>query len=86
MEFTDKEKKAAQGLVKNKAFMELLEKILLETEDKYHPEFVNARTDEQLGQVVRADSLAERKVKNRLSKLKNLGKEQGTNTSKGVPK
>ena len=71
--YTEEEKLTAQALISNKAFTDLIRKIFLDVEDKFSPEIVDNRTNEQLGEVVRADSMAERKIAIRYSRLLTLG-------------
>lgn len=71
--YTEEEKLTAQALVSNKAFTDLMKKVFLDVEDKLDPTAVDNRTNEQLGELVRADSIAERKIAMRYSKLLQLG-------------
>ena len=71
--YTEEEKMTAQALVSNPAFLALLKKVFTEVEDKIDDIVVDNRTDKQLGEIVRADSMAERKIKMRYSKLMSLG-------------
>ena len=71
--YTEEDKLTAQALISNKGFTELLKKVFLDVEDKITPEFVDARTNEQLGEILRADSMAERKIAQRYSRLLQLG-------------
>lgn len=71
--YTEEEKLTAQAIVSNKHFTELLKKMFLEVEDKLDSTAIDGRTNEQLGEIVRANSLAERKIAMRYSKLLQLG-------------
>lgn len=73
MQYTEEEKMTAQALVSNPAFLALLKKVFTEVEDKFEDDVVDVLDDERLGQMVRANSLAERKLKMRYSKLVQLG-------------
>jgi hypothetical protein len=75
--FTDEDKKTAKALCSNKNFIELLKKVLLEREDKLTPDLVNQKTNVQLGEIVRADTQAEIKIRDRLTILLNLGIPKG---------
>lgn len=71
--YTEDEKLTAQALISNKDFTRLLKKIFVDAEDKFDPSTIDDRTNEQLGELVRADSLAERKIAIRYSRLLQLG-------------
>ena len=71
--YTKEEKELAKALVENKPYMALLAKIMLEKEDKINSDIILTKTNEQLGEMVRADDLAEQKIANRFNILKNLG-------------
>ena len=73
MNYTEEEKMTAQALVSNPAFLSLLKKVFTEVEDKFDDAVVDTLKNEQLGEMVRANSLAERKLKMRYSKLVQLG-------------
>lgn len=71
--YTEEEKLTAQALVSNKAFTDLLKKVFLDIEDKLNADIILAKENEALGQMVRADFMAEEKIKMRYSKLLQLG-------------
>lgn len=73
MHYTEDEKMTAQALVSNPAYLSLIKKIFTETEDKFEDAVVDTLKNEQLGEMVRANSLAERKLKMRYSKLVQMG-------------
>ncbi len=73
--FTQEDKDIARGLMANGKFVELIAKVFLDTEDKLSLDLVKTSTNEQLGEFVRADMMAEVKVKTRFAKLKNLASE-----------
>lgn len=73
MQYTEKEKMTAQALVSNPAFLLLIKKVFTEQEDKLNADMIINRTNEQLGETVRADFMAEEKLKMRYSKLVQLG-------------
>mgnify|MGYP000518667555 CR=1 FL=1 len=73
MNYTQEEREVAQALVNNKPALELLAKVFLETEDKLTQDIITSKTNDQLGELVRADDMAEQKVRNRFVVLKNLG-------------
>ena len=73
MNYTEEEKMNAQALVSNPGFLALLKKVFTEVEDKFDDAVIDTLRNEQLGEMVRANSLAERKVKMRYSKLVQLG-------------
>jgi len=70
--FTQEEKQTAQALLSNKGFVELIAKVFLETEDKFTDDTFQ-KSNEELGEVVRANYLAEQKVKLRFNRLQMLG-------------
>lgn len=70
--YTKEERETAQALVANESYMKLLVKVFTEQDDKLNPDVVLAKTNEQLGEIVRAGSIAEEKIKNRLDTLKKL--------------
>lgn len=74
--YTEQERKVAKNLLENKEALELIAKIFLETEDKINSDLVFTKTNEELGEIVRANDLAEQKVKTRFNILKNLGQKQ----------
>lgn len=73
MQYTEEEKLTAQALVSNPGFLALIKKVFTEVEDKFDDAVVDTLKNEQLGEMVRANSLAERKLKMRYSKLMSLG-------------
>lgn len=73
--FTQEDKDIAKALLSNDKFVELIAKVFLDTEDKLSLELIQTRSNEQLGEFVRADMMAEVKVKTRFNKLKQLGSE-----------
>jgi hypothetical protein len=85
MEYTAEEKQIAQAIVSNKEYCNLLAKVFLSTEDKLTMEVVREKTNIELGEIVRADLLAENKLQLRWNKLKQLGQKPVTGTNK-VPK
>jgi hypothetical protein len=72
--YTQEDKDIAKALLSNEKFTELIAKVFLDTEDKLSLDML-ARNDEELGQLVRADMMAEVKVKTRFAKLKQLASE-----------
>jgi len=73
--YTQEDKDIAKALLSNAKFTELIAKVFLDTEDKLSLDLVQTRTNEQLGEFVRADMMAEVKVKTRFAKLKQLASE-----------
>ena len=60
-------------------------KIFLDTEDKLTSEVILGKTDEELGQIVRANDMAEQKIKSRFAMLKNLGAPTRDKSKNTVP-
>lgn len=83
--FTPEEKETAKALMGNKDFQNLIAKVFLSEEEKIDGEFIKLKTNEELGEVVRANYLAEEKIKARWSKLRQIG-ETREFTSHKVPK
>lgn len=75
--YTQEDKHLAKQLVAEEKYMELIAKIFLEEEDKFSIELVTNKTNGELGEMVRANTLAEVKVKNRYAKLKQLAQGSG---------
>lgn len=72
--YTDEEKNTAAALLNNNEYVELIAKVFLESEDKINSDVVLAKTNEELGEIVRANDLAEQKVKSRFNTLKMLAR------------
>lgn len=70
MQLTQDEKKVAERLLSSKEYVDLLKKVMLSNEDKLHPDQFAAKTNEELGEIIRADYLAEEKIKRRFDILK----------------
>jgi len=71
--YTEEEKQTAQALASNPAFLSLIKKVFTEQEDKINGDIVIAYDNVRLGEFVRADFMAEEKLKMRYSKLIQLG-------------
>jgi hypothetical protein len=85
MEYSQEEKKTAQAIISNKDFCALLAKVLLSTEETLSMEVVRDKTNEELGEIVRADAIAKEKIQIRWNKLKQLGQSNSGKKS-SVPK
>ena len=83
--YTNEEKQTAQALLSNKGFVELIAKVFLDTEDRFTDETVQGKTNEELGEIVRANYLAEQKVKLRFNRLQMLG-QKNEGKDRKVPK
>jgi hypothetical protein len=84
--FTDNEKRTAKAIVENKEISDLLAKILLVEEDRLSAELIATKTNEELGEFVRANALAETKVKLRFNQLKLLAQDLEPKAPRVVPK
>lgn len=76
---------AAKRLFNDEGIMSLLGDYLLGVEDTIKLEEVGKMSDEQIGQITRANMLAEHKVKQRFASMKNLtlqGEKQEAKTVK----
>ena len=71
--YTEEEKLTAQALISNKAFTDLIRKIFLDVEDKFNVDIILSKENYQLGEMLRANFMAEEKLKMRYSKLLQLG-------------
>lgn len=81
--YTKEEKETAQALISNTEYLELIAKVFLKSEDKLDSSFVSGKTNEELGEIVRANDLAEQKVKSRFAVLKQIGTtHKGTSNTK----
>ncbi len=81
--YTEEEKLTAKQMLDNKSFLELLAKVLLSEEETLTPEVITSKTNEELGELVRANSLAEQKIKLRFNLLKKLGRSDSEDGGKG---
>lgn len=70
--FTKEDKEVAKQLVSDEKYVNLLAKIFLTKDDQLTTEIIREKTNDQLGEIVRADDLAEHKVRGRFSRLKML--------------
>lgn len=86
MEYSQEEKQIAQAIIGNKDYCALLAKILLSTEEEISMEVVEAKTNAQLGEIVRANALAKSKIQIRWNKLKQLGQASRETKEVKVPK
>lgn len=75
--YTEDERQIAKALIGNKQYTELIAKVFLESEDKLSSDVILNKTNEQLGEIVRASDLAEQKVKSRFNVLKMLAQNAG---------
>lgn len=64
----------AKRLIKDESIMELLTEFMLNAEDKIDPKIILDKTDEEIGQITRAELVAEDKIKYRFGRIKNLAK------------
>lgn len=73
MTYTDKEKEAAKHIVDSENIKNLLAKIFTQRSTTITMETVQKKTNEQLGEHVRADAIAEQKILQRWGELVRLG-------------
>jgi hypothetical protein len=73
MEFTDQEKTTARVIVADEHIRDLLQKVFTTNEETLTKELVSSKTNEELGEIVRANVLAEAKVLARWAKLLRAG-------------
>lgn len=84
--FTDSEKQIAKRIVEDEAIKSLIAKVFLDTEDKITEEHITSKTNNELGEIVRANFIAEQKVKLRWQRLQALATSLGTKKPKVVPR
>lgn len=82
--FTKKDEKIARGLVADKDLMALLEKALVNPNERLKSETVLEKTNEQLGEIVRAMELADMKIRARFNTLIALGQPESEVTQGGT--
>lgn len=70
--FTDHEKEIAKRIVENEDMINLIKKVFVEPEEKIAFDIIKEKSNEELGEIVRANTVAEEKIRNRLIRLKNL--------------
>lgn len=70
--YSKEEREVAKKICDNKEYLELIAKVFLDSEDSITTEFVNTKTNQELGEIVRAGSIAEQKIKSRYQVLKML--------------
>ena len=71
--YTDKEKATARHIVESEDIRKLLQKVFTTPSESLNPEVVASKTNEQLGEIVRAESLAEQKILIRWQELVRIG-------------
>lgn len=68
----EEEKKVAERILQDEGIMKVLEKIFTPDEyEKLSPALLNEKTNEELGEMIRANILAEQKIRQRFDTLKN---------------
>ena len=80
--YTQEQKETAKRLLEDKQAIELIATIFLDTEDKLTAETINGKTNEELGEIVRAGLLAEEKIKQRYAVLKHIASQVGDKQGK----
>ena len=75
--FTDAEKKLATQLLGEEAYVALIKKVFLEKEDSIHPDIILTKSDKELGEITRANHLAEMKVQDRYNRLQTIAAKTG---------
>lgn len=70
--FTDHEKEIAKRIVENEDMINLIKKVFVEPEEKITFDIIKEKSNAELGEIVRANTVAEEKIRNRLIRLKNL--------------
>lgn len=73
MEYSDEERALARKVVANKNLLGLLAKVLVSPNEVISSDLVAQKTNEQLGELVRADDMARQKIVSRWGELIRLG-------------
>jgi ABC-type thiamine transport system substrate-binding protein len=81
--FDERDKQLAKQLVENKDMLEFILKVL-SMEDKVAAEVIIGKNNEELGEITRANFLAQEKLLTRYSKIKQLAQDT-TGKSQKVP-
>lgn len=71
--FTKQEEKIARGLVADGELVALLTKALLTPNERLNSDIIQEKTNEELGEIVRAMDIAEMKIRARFNALLALG-------------
>lgn len=72
MTWADDDKKLAKGIVENEAIMSLLYRVLVEPREQISAERAVSMPNADLGELVKADALAQAKIEKRFADLKRL--------------
>jgi hypothetical protein len=73
MEWTKKERALARQVVSDKELTEFLAKIFTKQEEDISLDIVSKKTNQELGEIVRANAMAQQKVLSRWASLVRLG-------------
>lgn len=85
-DFTENEKKLAHTIVGDPALMAFIKKVFVLQQEQFTPEQVANMTNEELGELVKADVLAQQKILKRYTNLKRLAIEKSTSKTPTAPK
>lgn len=83
--YTKEEKEIAKAIVSNASFMALLKKVLIEPQQQWTGEVIDM-SNELLGELVKADVMAQQKILQRFSHLQQLGMPTSESTAPVAPK
>jgi hypothetical protein len=83
--YTEKEKAIARQIIENKDICALLEKVFIHREETLNLEMVAQKTNEELGEIVRANAMADQKILLRWRELHHTGQPEMTSTENTVP-
>jgi glutaredoxin-related protein len=72
----------AKNIIENKPLYDFLQKYLIEPQEIWTPQAVDALSNEQLGERVKVDVLAQQKIVTRFNNIKRMA---GTNGGAGAP-
>lgn len=84
MVLDDKEKGIARNIVADKDMCALLAKVFTTQEESLNRELITSKTNEELGEIVRANALAEQKVLTRWSNLLRVGTPENAKQASSV--
>lgn len=82
--YTEKDKKLAQSIISNEPVMELLKKVLIQPQKNWSGEILTMK-NEDLGELVKADVMAQQEILRRFEILEKLGTQKKEGKPKVVP-
>jgi hypothetical protein len=86
IEFTERDKKLAHTIVSDPTMLAFIKKVFVLPQEQFTPEQVANMSNGELGELVKADVLAQQKILKRYTDLKRLAIEKNTKSSPTAPK